>query len=572
MSAPRTLYRSGRLVVAICAVASMQERARGAGAIGGPAQFREEALTRGIVYTPNQTPLFGDGLAFADLDDDGDPDVVLLGQALGLVGVFENDGTGQFTDRSGTSGIVPLVNASGVVAGDYDRDGDLDLYISRLNVANRLLRNDGGLAFTDVTLTAGVGDTGFGTGCAWGDYDGDGWLDLYVPNRGVTHDVPAANRLYHNLGDGTFEEVAVQAGVDLSSGGSFQATFFDYDRDADADLYVISIRGFCNAISPARSHLFENVAGSFVDVTDTSGADACGVDAMCIAPGDFDNNGFQDLYITNTPVGNALLSNQGDGTFVRDETPAGVISYATGWGSVFFDYDNDGFLDLYVCNVYTQGALNRLYHHQGAFPAQDIATALAVAVGGDSYSVAVADIEDDGDLDMLVMNRGEPIRLFVNQEGQTRRWAKFNVYGEQGDRYSIGANVDVRTGSTWRIREVVAGSGYKSQNQLVVHFGLNNALIMDEIVITWPGGTTRTLTNIATNQTYPLYPPDRLGDADGNGVIDAADVGVLVAVLLGTDTSVPHEAVNDFNGDGRADGLDIDPFVQTMISGRRVPG
>ena len=195
--------------------------------------FIEEAQLRGIDYVTNFDHQFGHGLAFADLDGDGDPDLVTLGRADGLVGIFENDGLGHFTDRSRGSGIPLVMHSSGVIAGDYDRDGDLDLYIScgidiftepPAVTANFLLRNDGDFIFTDVTAEANVGDEGPGYGCAWAEYDNDGGLDVYVSNR------VSQNRLYHNLGndnhwltvrlEGTFSNrSAVGARVQVTSGG-----------------------------------------------------------------------------------------------------------------------------------------------------------------------------------------------------------------------------------------------------------------------------------------------------------------------------------------------------------------
>ena len=514
--------------------------------------FTEEAALRGISYIPNQTETVGQGVAFADLDDDGDPDIVLLGDGNGIIGIYENDGTGHFIDHSSSSGIGTVLLTSSVIAGDYDRDGDLDLYVARTSAPNLLLRNDGGFHFTNVAVQAGVADQGPGVGGGWGDYDNDGWLNLYVPNYG------GAYRLYHNLGDGTFEDVAADLGVDLVEEKAFQASFFDFDRDGDADLFIATERGFCD-MPPNyfTSHLFENVGGTFVEITDQSGTGAC-VDAMCVALGDFDNNRYPDIYITNVSNGdgNALLMNQGDGTFDHQEVESGTATYFLGWGAVFFDFDNDGFLDLYVCN---QLDPNNLYRHDGAWPCSDVAPIFNVDIGGLSFTLATADIDDDGDLDLLVENGYEPIRLFINHEGEANRWAKFDVVGEGPSRFTIGANIDVRTGDHWQIREVIAGCNYKGQNELVQHFGLGSAAVMDEVVVMWPGGAARTLYNLPTNQTWTLYPTDKLGDGDHDGDRDIDDFVIFTGCY--DMPFAPGCEMMDFDGDSMVDMADFKAFL-----------
>ncbi len=548
---------------------------------GAPLPFTEEAVARGINYTVEQGGTFGCGVAFADLDGDGDPDLITLGKTTAgpldpwTAGIYENDGSGFFTNRSSGNGIPLMPMATGITAADYDGDGDLDLYFSNWLQPNVLMRNDGGFMFTDVSQAAGVDDVGAGSGCGWGDYDNDGRLDLYLANRTATNlpDPPYTpsteqNRLYHNLGDGTFEEVAAALGVADGEARSFQGAFFDYDRDSDADLYLSNDKGLSSGCA-WRNHLWQNIGGTFLDVSQSSGTDGC-IEAMCIAIGDFDNNLFPDIYVTNLPAGNVLYLNQGDGTFLDYSQQAGVTSNEVGWGSVFFDYDNDGRLDLYVCN---HTAPNRLYDFDGQWPAANQAVALGVADDGpgESFCVAAADIDNDGDLDLVLSNRSTPtttgrIHLFINHEGQRRRWIKFNVIGQGQNVFGVGTQVDIRTGVTWRMREVIAGSAFKSQDDLTLHFGLADATMVDEIRIVWPGGTTRTITNIAADQTYPLYPPERLGDGDGDGDIDSDDVSIFVAVLIGAQTGTNQVAVNDFNGDGLADGHDISAFVIAMLS------
>ena len=514
--------------------------------------FTEEAMARGINHIATQTSAAGRGLAFVDLDQDGDPDLVVTGKAGGQIGVYENDGSGMFIDRAATSGIPLLVEASGVIAADYDADHDLDLFIPMFDAANRLLRNDGGFVFTDVTAAAGLGDVGRATGCAFGDYDGDGFLDLYVANlTNVLFTVP--NVLYRNQGDGTFLPTGLANGP-LENELTWQAVFFDFDVDGDADLYLSNDKGQ-NTGCARFNYLFRNDGGTFSDITDSSGTAAC-IDSMGVALGDWDQNRYPDIYLTNIPLGNKLFMNNGDETFSSFAAPAGVECYGYGWGTVFLDFDNDRFDDLYVCN---QDVGNRLYKFEGTWPCTDVALSAGVFAPGVSFTVASADIDNDGDVDLAVQNNEVPLQLFINHhESTANQWIKFRVVGEGNNYFGIGAVVEVRTGVQWQQRQVLAGSNFKSQNELVQHFGMRTASIVDEIRILWPGGESRTLTNLPVGNTWTLYPPERLGDADGDGIVGPDDGDVLAACVevVGSNPVTPGCEMMDFDGDGDIDGHD----------------
>jgi hypothetical protein len=466
-------------------------------ALRAQAPFTEEALARGIDYIAAQNLSFGCGVGFVDLDEDGDPDLVVTGRADGVPGMYENDGTGTFIDRTGS--VPPMLLPSGVVAADYDGDRDLDLYFSNYQARNYLMRNEGGFLFSDVTYAAGVADEqGWGEGCAWADYDGDGWIDLYVGNRTQPDqkDSPP-NRLYRNLGDGTFVDMAGPLGVDGGVGLTLQATFFDFDRNGYPDIYLCTDKSLdCeNQIN----RLFQNLGGTFVEITESSGAGVC-IGCMGTAHGDFDGNGLIDIYCTNTENGNVCLVNQGDGTFVDVAPVSGTASYRFAWGTLFLDHDNDGREDLYVCN---DPLPNGLYDVNGIWPVQDVAAAMDVDTPGPSYCVATADLEGDGDFDLLVQNWNERIRLYVNHNGETRNWLKIDLLGEWPNTHAVGAQVEVTVGSTTRMKENMAGIGFKSVSSSILHFGLNTATMVDRIDVHWPGGggAVTTLTNVPANQT-----------------------------------------------------------------------
>jgi len=521
---------------------------------GVPLPFTEEAAARGIQYLLNQNwevVPFGDGVAFADLDRDGDPDIVAVGRADDVPAIYENNGLGFFSERTPGLGLLPIEKVTGVVAADYDRDGDLDIYFSCWGTSNVLWRNNGGFQFTNVTTASGTGDMGQTAGCAWGDYDGDGWLDLYTSNR------DGANKLYRNKGDGTFEDMAALLGVEQTDQLTFQASFFDFDQDGDADLYISNDRGVGNCPT-FHNALFENQNGNFVDITDAQ-TEAC-TDSMSVAIGDFSGNGFLDLYVTSTGLGNALLTNQGDGSFLRAENEAGVASMAVAWGSYFFDYNNNGHNELYVANMMHE---NRLFAHGGTWPCTDLASALNLNDSGQSFGVAGADVDGDGDVDLLLTNRGESLKLLINHEGEQRNYVRFRVIGQGPDYWAVGARVSLTAGTVSGIAEVVAGSNYKAQNELVLHMGLDGETLIQNVVVSWPGGLNRTLSNLSANQTWTLYPQEKLGDGDQNGIMDPSDVDHFCHCFtqISPVGLLPGCEMMDSDGDGDVDLHDLETFL-----------
>ncbi|MDE0398742.1 MAG: CRTAC1 family protein [Candidatus Poribacteria bacterium] len=505
----------------------------------------------------------------------------------------------EFRHANGESGqkyfIEPI--GSGVALFDFDNDGDLDLYLvngsdlpgatAPIPPTNRLYRNDGD-TFTDVTMQAAVGDTGYGLGCCVGDYNNDGFTDLYVTNYG-------ANVLYHNNGDGTFTDVTVSAGVEgdrFSSG----CAFVDLDADGYLDLYVVNyvqfdletnpectrqgVRTYCTpeALPGATDTLYRNNGdGTFTDITaksGISGADGKGLGIVC---GDIDNDGDVDIFVANDTTPNFLylndsgaaikmtenalfagvaLSEEGraysgmganlgdfdnDGyldiviTNFQDQTNSlyhnaqseffNEMSFAKGigerslrylaWGVDFVDFNNDGWLDLFVANghlddnvaeidpIGTYAQPNQLFLSNGGINFVESVDA-AIADQKVSRGTAFGDIDNDGDVDMVVSNLKDAPTLLRNDSDKTSRWLSIKLVGTHCNRDAIGARVTVVSGNLTQIREVKSGSGYLSQNDLRLHFGLGNATRVDELTVRWLCGKIQILQDVETNQVLVI--------------------------------------------------------------------
>jgi hypothetical protein len=528
--------------------------------------FTEEGWQRGIQYSIpgyQASGAFGWGMALADLDGDDDLDLVLMGRSNGLPGVFENDGTGHFINRSFDSGMLPLPEGSGMIAFDFDGDRDLDLLFTQTPGPSRLHRNEGDFLFTDVTEQAGLGMCMESQGAASADYDGDGWLDVYICNYSPN---PAASRnlLYRNLGDGTFEEVAVAAGVDSTFLG-FQAVFATIDDGGWPGLYLSND----NRNIAGSNQLWRNENGLFVDVSEPSGA-GVELNSMGLAAGDLNGDRVTDFYVTNTDItfgpapGNHLLLSQELGRYVRSDAEWGVTVDETGWGTHFWDFDNDGRLDLYVNN---SSVPNLLFRNVGTPPMEECAEAFGVQGSeGDSMVSVFGDVDGDGDLDMVQNDMGRNVSLLVNHAGGAQHWCRLRIAGIHPNWHAVGAAATLRVerpregavAEQWQeIR--VGGNGFKGQSELVLHFGLGDASVVDEIEVRWPaGGAIRVVRNMPADTVWTIHHPDRLGDGDEDGMVDESDLARLLAWI--GESLIPGREMMDFDGDGRIDRSDLEPF------------
>lgn len=494
----------------------------------------------------------GSGAGFADIDNDGNIDLYIVnlpgpfkqdGKPVGSRTanvLYQNNGDGTFTDITKTAGVGHQGYGMGCVFADYDSDGNIDLYVTNYG-ANVLYRNNGDGTFRDVTSTAGVGCELWSTGAAFADVDGDNDLDLYVCNY-VTYDlealeqmkeeslqsgkpVPSAlnphvfepqdNVFYRNNGDGTFTDVTAEAGIAAPGGRSMQAIFSDFDADNDLDLYV--------ANDTSVNYTYRNEgSGVFTDVSAESwAADFRG--SMGLAAGDYDSDGDVDLFISHwvdeeNALYRNLLKEDGAAEHIRfvDESYTAMLAEASikeiGWGTALFDYDNDGDLDIFVTNGSTFQELKRpqvliaqrdaLFRNDGDGTFTDVSgitgiAALPVRVG---RGAAFGDYDNDGDVDIFIVNNHAKPTLLRNDGGNRNNYLSVELIGTNANRNAVGAKIQVKTTNQTQMREIYAGDSYMSSNSLIATFGVGTATQVESMQIIWSNGDTQTLHNIPTNQ------------------------------------------------------------------------
>jgi hypothetical protein len=483
----------------------------------------------------------GNGAAFFDFDNDGDQDALIVnGSTLEhfkksgdpVAALYRND-DGRFVDVTADAKLRKNGWGMGTCIADFDNDGNLDVYITAYG-PNVLFRNDGNGTFTDVTEKARVGDSRWSTGCAFGDYDRDGYVDLYVTNY-VAFDEKTvkprgsndlcrymganvfcgpiglqgqADVLYHNNGDGTFTDATAKAGVRDPNYYGFGVLFSDFDNDGWPDIYV------ANDSNP--NLLFHNNKnGTFSEIGIVSGAalNEAGraQSGMGVTAGDYDGNGLLDIFVTNFARDtNTLYKNLGNMLFVDTTVAAGLGEISLpylGWGANLADFDNDGLPDIFVANghVYPevdnlkvgQSYLQRkeLYRNLGNGKFEELARKASndFMAGKSSRGSAVADYDNDGDLDILVVNLNSRPSLYRNDGGRTNHWIGFRLEGTRSNRGAIGARIEIEALGQKQIGEVRSGSSYLSQDDLRVHFGLGKATRIDRARIRWPNGNTQDL-------------------------------------------------------------------------------
>jgi len=506
------------------------------------------------------------GVILIDYDRDGYPDIYFTNAptvAMAVKGetargaLYRNNHDGTFTDVTEKAGLSTPCFAMGGAVGDYNNDGWPDLYLTCLG-GNKLFKNNGDGTFTDVTKQAGVEDGRWSTGAAFGDYDGDGFLDLMVTNYVDFHlnDLPgfgsapnckyrgidvqcgprglkgAGDALFHNNGDGTFTDVSKQAGVNDPNGYyGMSVIFSDFNNVGRPDVYV------ANDSTP--KFLYKNLGnGKFQEIGLESGTavseDGSEQASMGIAIGDYLHTGRQSLFVTNfSDEYSDLYRNDGDWNFNDVSYKSGValpsLAYVK-WGTVFFDADNDGWLDLIVVggHVYPQvdtlpsGArykepkILQMNQKNGTFCDASGQAGPALQIPRVSRGVAAGDLFNIGNVDLVIEDlAGEPM-ILKNNGIPGKHWVSFELQGTKSNRLAIGARVKIVAGGMTQTEEIHSGGSYISQNDLRVHFGLNTATKIESVEIHWPGGKIEQLKNLEVDKYYAVL--------EGSGVVPAEKI------------------------------------------------
>ncbi len=505
--------------------------------------FKHSTGATGKKYLPET---LGSGCAFTDLDGDGFPDILLL-NGSGFPALYRNNRNGTFTDVTAASGLKINMKAMGVAVGDYDNDGRPDLHITALD-GDHLFHNEGGMRFRDVTKQSGIVNAGFGTSATWFDYDRDGRLDLFVANyvewspqkdiyctldgREKSYCTPesykgSSSRLFHNLGNGTFEDVTKKAGLYDTTSKALGVVALDYDMDGWPDLLV------ANDTQPNKLYR-NNGNGTFTERGVAAGIafseDGVARAGMGVDAADYDGSGFPSVVIGN--FSNQMLGlyhNEGKGLFV-DEAPSSAVGRASlltlAFGLFFWDYDNDGLIDLFIANGHLDSDIHKvqqrvfyampphLFRNLGGKRFEDVVT----KVGPDlqqpkvARGAAYADFDGDGYLDLLVMTNGGPAYLYHNTGGDNHS-LRVRLQGVKSNRQGVGARVRVETSRGWQWQSLKAGQGYCSSSEDVLTFGLGPDTAAKAVEIVWPGGAKDTLNRLAAGNTYTVK--------EGSGVAES---------------------------------------------------
>ncbi|MBZ5507099.1 MAG: CRTAC1 family protein [Acidobacteriia bacterium] len=490
----------------------------------------------------------GPGCAFIDYDNDGFPDILIVngqsfpghGHTQSTLKLYHNNGNGTFTDATARAGLNISIYGMGVAVGDYDSDGYDDIFITALG-QSLLFHNNGNGTFKDVTKTAGLsGIKEFSTSASWVDYDRDGKLDLLVANYvqwtpqtdvrctldGLhkSYCTPesyrgASLRLWHNLGNGKFQDVTNLAGLYDSSSKSLGIAVLDYNNDGWPDFLI------ANDTQPNKLYL-NNHNGTFTENGVAAGIafseDGIARAGMGVDAADYDRSGRPSVIITN--FANQMLSlyhNEGNGLFV-DEAPKSAVGKSSlltlGFGCFFFDYDLDGWPDIFVANGHIESDIEkiqkRIKYRQPPHLFRNLsggkfteATADAGAAFGTprvARGAAYADIDNDGDLDLLITTNAGPAILFRNDGGSKNHSLRLKLQGVQSNRDGIGALVRIEYSGEHQWQTLRSGSSYLSQSELVLTFGLGSKTNVSRIEVQWPSGQTDKLLDIAADQTITI--------------------------------------------------------------------
>lgn len=523
---------------------------------GSGISFRHHSGAFGKKYLPET---MGSGVCVLDYDNDGSQDILFVnstdwpghGSSKNYPALYHNNGDGTFTDRTRQAGLAVEMYGMGCAVGDYDNDGKDDIYITAVG-SNHLFRNLGNGRFAEVTARAKVGGTGFSSGAVWFDYDNDGKLDLFVAHyvewsvatdqvcsldtKSKSYCTPQvykgeSARLYHNRGDGTFEDVTQRAGLHDTASKALGIALLDYDDDGWLDLLVT------NDTQPNKLYR-NNRNGTFTDVAVQAGvaySDAGATRAgMGVDNGDYENLGHPGLVIGNfTNEGMALYHTDGSGLYTSASEATGVDRWslqALTFSTFFFDYDLDGLLDVLAVNghvadditvtqphlKYAEPAL--LFRNQGKGLFENMSAKVGPALERPivGRGAAYGDFDNDGDLDLVISEGNGPARLLRNDNGNQNDMLRVRLVGTRSNRDGIGAKLTLQVDKNIRLlRMVKSGSGYLSQSELPVTFGLGkpDPGRRMRLAILWPSGHKDEVSDLKPNQDITLQ--------EGKGIMAA---------------------------------------------------
>ena len=548
----------------------------------GPIEFTDVTAQAGIRFKHNSGAFgkkylpetIGSGCAFIDYDNDGWQDIILVNSMnwpeqkgpKSYLALYHNNKDGTFTNVTGQAGLGVAMYGIGVAVGDYDNDGNDDIYITCVG-PNHLFRNLGGGKFADVTAKSGVGDPGFSSSAVWFDYDNDGKLDLFVgnyvewspekdiyctlDNKNKSYCTPQTYKgqsatLYRNRGNGTFENTTQKAGVQDPTGKTLGVALLDYDTDGWQDLFV------ANDTEPNKLY-HNNRNGTFTDEGIAAGVafSAAGTPraGMGVDAADYDGSGRPSVIIGNfTNESMALYHNDGSGLFTDEAATSGIgklSAQSLTFATFFFDYDLDGLLDIFAANGHVSDDIAvvqpnvkyaqppHVFRNKGKKKFEELTSKLGRAMQRSivGRGAAYGDIDNDGDLDLLITTNNGPARLLRNDNANQNDLLRVKIVGSRANRSAIGGIVTVKTSKGVKLEQMVrSGSSYASQSELPLVFGLGKpeeglTLTVD---VAWPGGQKESIANIKPNQSIVIQ--------EGKGVTASAPI---VFVLMPSPSPSP---------------------------------
>lgn len=470
----------------------------------GQILFNEESFRLNSQYS-YATSSGSNGLSCHDFNLDGLDDITIATDSGHPILFYLNTGNAQFEEID--LNIDNLLFQKQVLWIDFDNDRDLDLYIASFDGINSLYENTGDLIFKEITYESGLPlDTLRTIGANFADFNRDGFLDLFFNTRSIIGSTQGhQNFLYQNNGDGTFTNITLQSNVADSGRPSFCSIIGDFNNDKWPDIYIANDRS-------SRNTLFINLDGFFADASEISQS-GLEMEAMSTTLGDYNNDGYLDLYISNNNEGNKLLKNTSIDSilntplFKEVSSELGVEVNSFCWGSLFMDINNDGFLDLYSSSskigkdssqstLFIQYPKDNFIEHKIGFEADTLK----------SYSNCFGDFNDDGLIDFLVLNKSPfKVDLWINQQTQNNHWIKINLKGIKSNSNGIGSRVELFCKNEYQQRYNTSAYGFLGQNSGTIHFGIAECQQIDSIKVTWPTGHIDRYFSIDANQTIELF-------------------------------------------------------------------